>query len=178
MIASYRERYGLHASSGITYNHESPRRPPEFVTRKVTRAAAAIKLGLQDRLELGSLDATRDWGFAGDYVEAMWRMLQRDAPADYVIATGVSRSVRELVEATFGCVGLDPDEYLHVDESLVRPKDPVALVGDASKAKSELGWVPETKFETMIEAMVEADLEYWDTVQRLRPGAAPANPPL
>jgi GDPmannose 4,6-dehydratase len=172
MIASYRTRYGLHASSGITYNHESPRRPPEFVTRRVTRGATAIKLGLTDRLELGSLDATRDWGFAGDYVEAMWRMLQQDTPDDYVIATGVSRSVRELVATAFACLDLDPDEYLQVDEALVRPPEPVTLVGDATKARQELGWAPRVSFEAMLEAMLESDFKYWDAQRR---ASVPAN---
>jgi len=158
MIASYRERYGLHASSGIVYNHESPRRPPEFVTRKVTRAAAAIKLGLEDTLVLGDLRATRDWGFAGDYVEAMWRMLQQDLGDDYVIATGRSRSVRELVDVAFGCCGLDPAEHVRIDEGLVREPDPVPLVGNPAKAAERLGWHATTSFEEMIEAMVEADL--------------------
>jgi GDPmannose 4,6-dehydratase len=159
MVSSYRERYGLHASSGITYNHESTRRPVEFVTRKVTRTAAAIKLGLENELVLGDLGATRDWGYAGDYVRAMWLSLQRDDGDDYVIATGESRTVRELVETAFACVGLDPDEHVRVDEALVRPPDPVPLVGNPAKAESQLGWRRETSFEDMIAMMVEADLE-------------------
>lgn len=166
MIASYRERYGLRASSGIAYNHESPRRPPEFVTRKVTRAAAAIKLGLQSQLVLGDLSATRDWGHARDYVEAMWLMLQQDDPDDYVIATGASRSVRELVRTAFEYVDMDPDGYVRVDRSLIRPPDPVELVGDASKAERQLGWRPRTTFERMIAEMVEVDLRYWKEIQR------------
>ena len=158
MVASYRERYGLHASSGIAYNHESPRRPLEFVTRKVTHAAAAIKLGLQHELVLGDLDATRDWGYAPDFVDAMWRTLQQDQGDDYVIATGRSRSVRELVEAAFDCVGLDPWRHVRVDESLVRPPDPVPLVGDATRARERLGWEPATSFGEMVSAMVEADV--------------------
>ena len=158
MIASYRERYGLHASSGIAYNHESPRRPAEFVTRKVTRAAAAIKAGLERELVLGDLDATRDWGFAGDYVEAMWSMLQQETPDDYVIATGVSRSVRELVATAFGQVGLDPDDYVRIDTALLRPPDPTPLVGDPTKARERLGWQPSTSFEELIASMVDADL--------------------
>jgi GDPmannose 4,6-dehydratase len=158
MLAAYRERYGMHLSSGIAYNHESPRRPPEFVTRKVTRAAAAIKLGLQDELRLGDLSATRDWGHAPDFVEAMWLMLQQDEGDDYVIATGQSRSVGELIETAFGHVGLTPEDHVVVDPEFVRPQDPVALVGDPSKARAKLGWTPRTPFADMIGAMVEADL--------------------
>jgi GDPmannose 4,6-dehydratase len=158
MLAAYRERYGMHLSSGIAYNHESPRRPPEFVTRKVTRAAAAIKLGLQDELRVGDLSATRDWGFAGDFVEAMWLMLQRDEGDDYVVATGVSRSVGELIAAAFAHVGLTPDDYVVVDPEFVRPHEVVPLVGDPAKAVEQLGWSPRTPFADMIGAMVEADL--------------------
>ena len=158
MVASYRERYGMHASSGISFNHESPRRPTEFVTRKVTRGVAAIKLGLQDELVLGSLDATRDWTFSGDQAKAMWLMLQQDEADDYVIASGVSRSVRQLVETAFGAVGLDMERYVRIDPKFVRPPDPVALVGDSTKAREKLGWVPETSFEDMIAEMVEHDL--------------------
>ena len=167
MIASYRERYELYAASGIAFNHESPRRPVEFVSRKVTRAAAAIKLGLQSELVLGDLDATRDWGYAPDYVEAMWRMLNQDAPDDYVLATGISRTVRDLVDAAFGCVELDPAEFVRVDESLVRPGEPVPLVGDPSKAESALGWKRDMLFEDMIAEMVQADLE---RLSEARPG--------
>ena len=170
MIESYRDRYGLHASSGIAFNHESPRRPVEFVTRKVTRAAAAIKLGQQDSLALGDLAATRDWGFAGDYVEAMWRMLQQEEPDDYVIATGVSRSVQELVDAAFGCVGLDPAVHVRVDPALMRPPEPVTLVGNPARAAERLGWRPTTGFQEMVTEMVEADLE------RLQGAAPPAAP--
>ncbi|MEX2195787.1 MAG: GDP-mannose 4,6-dehydratase [Thermoleophilaceae bacterium] len=170
MVAGYRERYGIHASSGFAFNHESPRRPLEFVTRKVTRAAAAIKLGVEQELVLGDLSATRDWGFSPDYVEAMWRMLQQDDPGDYVLATGESRSVRDLVTAAFAAVDLDPEEHLSVDESLVRPPDAVPLVGDPSKAARVLGWRRSTSFESMIGAMVDADLE-------LLRGAAPAPQP-
>jgi len=158
MLAAYRERYGMHLSSGIAYNHESPRRPPEFVTRKVTRAAAAIKLGLQDELRVGDLDAQRDWGYAGDFVEAMWLMLQQDGGEDYVLATGRSRSVRELVETAFAHVGLPADDHVVVDPQFVRPSDPVTLVGDPSRARRELGWAPRTTFQDMIAEMVEADL--------------------
>jgi GDPmannose 4,6-dehydratase len=158
MLAAYRERYGMHLSSGIAYNHESPRRPPEFVTRKVTRAAAAIKLGLQDELRVGDLTATRDWGCAVDFVEAMWLMLQQDAGDDYVIATGQSRSVGELIETAFAHVGLSSNDHVVVDPEFMRPHDPVPLVGDPSKARQRLGWVPRTSFQDMIGEMVEADL--------------------
>ena len=136
MVSTYRERYGMHASSGILYNHESPRRPPEFVTRKVTRTAAAIKLGLADELRLGDLDATRDWSYAGDVAEAMWLMLQQEAGDDYVVCSGVSRTVRELVDTAFGFVDLDPEPYVVVDPEFVRPPDPVPLVGNPAKAVS------------------------------------------
>ena len=158
MVSAYRDRYGMHVSSGIAYNHESPRRPLEFVSRKVTRAAAAIKLGLAEELRLGSLDATRDWSFAGDVVEAMWLMLQRDTGDDYVIASGTSRTVRELVETAFDAAGVEVEGKVVVDPEFVRPPDPVALVGDPSKARTELGWTPRTSFEEMIVAMVEGDL--------------------
>jgi GDPmannose 4,6-dehydratase len=158
MVSTYRERYGMHASSGILFNHESPRRPPEFVSRKVTRAAAAIKLGLTDELRLGDLEATRDWSFAGDVVEAMWLMLQQERGDDYVVCSGVSRSVRELVDTAFAAAEVDPAPHVVVDEALVRPPDPVALVGDPSKAHASLGWAPKTSFAEMIAAMVEADL--------------------
>ena len=158
MVASYRERYGLHASSGILFNHESPRRTTEFVTRKVTRAAAAIKLGHERELRLGDLSATRDWGFAGDFAEAMWLMLQQNEGDDYVVCTGVSRTVEELVRVAFGHVELDADDHVVVDPAFVRPPDPVALVGDPTKAHENLGWRPTTSFEDMIGAMVDADL--------------------
>jgi GDPmannose 4,6-dehydratase len=158
MLAAYRERYGMHLSSGIAYNHESPRRPPEFVTRKVTRAAAAIKLGLQDELRLGDLDATRDWGHAGDFVEAMWLMLQQDAGDDYVLATGRSHAVRDLVATAFGHVGLTFEDHVVVSPEFVRPADAVPLVGDPSRARARLGWVPRTTFADMVVEMVEADL--------------------
>jgi GDPmannose 4,6-dehydratase len=171
MTGAYRDRYGLHASSGIAYNHESPRRPTEFVTRKVTRAAAAIKLGLESRLELGDLDARRDWGHSRDFVEAMWLMLQQDEADDYILATGVSRSVRDLVETAFACVELDPDEHVSVDPSLVRPPEPVPLVGDPAKARERLGWSPRTSFEDLIAEMVEHDLRLLDA----RASATPAH---
>jgi len=158
MVAAYRERYGLHASSGILYNHESPRRRPEFVTRKITRGAAAISLGLQEDLHLGNLDATRDWSFAGDVAEAMWLMLQQDEADDYVVCSGISRTVRQLVETAFAAAGIAVDDRVVVDTEFVRPPDPVPLVGDPSKARQKLGWEARTSFEDMIGAMVEADL--------------------
>jgi GDPmannose 4,6-dehydratase len=157
MVSTYRENYGMHASSGILYNHESPRRPSEFVSRKITRAAAAIKLGLASELRLGNLDATRDWSFAGDVVEAMWLMLQQDAGDDYVISSGISRTVRDMVHAAFEQVGLDYEPYVVVDPEFVRPPDPVPLLGDPSKARAQLGWQPRTSFEDMIAMMVEQD---------------------
>jgi GDPmannose 4,6-dehydratase len=158
MVSTYREHYGMHASSGILFNHESPRRPSEFVTRKVTRTAAMIKLGLADELRLGDLDATRDWSFAGDVVEAMWLMLQHDSGDDFVVGSGRSRTVRELVQTAFGHVGIDYEPYVKVDPEFVRPPDPVPLVADPTKAHEELGWEPRTSFEEMIGMMVEADL--------------------
>jgi GDPmannose 4,6-dehydratase len=167
MVASYRERYGMHLSSGIAFNHESPRRAPEFVTRKVTRAAAAIKLGFQEELRLGDLAATRDWGFAGDFAEAMWLMLQRPAGDDFVIATGESRSVGELVDTAFAHVGLEADDYVAVDPELVRPPEIVRLVGNPTKAREQLGWGPQTSFGEMIGAMVDADLAELQAAQRV-----------
>jgi GDPmannose 4,6-dehydratase len=159
MVSTYRERYGMHASSGILYNHESPRRPPEFVSRKVTRTAAAIKLGLASELQLGDLEARRDWSFAGDVAEAMWLMLQQDGGDDYVVCSGVSRTVRELVDAAFAVVDLDPEPHVVVNPEFVRPSDPVSLVGDPTKARTELGWEPRTSFEDLIRIMVEHDLQ-------------------
>jgi len=167
MVASYRERYGMHLSSGIAFNHESPRRPPEFVTRKITRAAAAIKLGLQEELRLGDLAATRDWGFAGDFAEAMWLMLQRPEGDDFVIATGESRSVGELAATAFAHVGLEAQDYIVVDQDLVRPVENVRLVGDPSKARDELGWQPRTTFADLIGAMVEHDLAALKSAERV-----------
>ena len=172
MVSTYRERYGMHASSGILYNHESPRRPPEFVTRKITRTAAAIKLGLADELRLGDLDATRDWSYAGDVAEAMWLMLQQDQGGDYVVCSGVSRTVRELVHTAFAFVDVDPEPYVVVDPEFVRPADPVPLVGDPSKARTQLGWEARTSFEEMIGMMVEADLAQLADEHR-RAGARP-----
>jgi GDPmannose 4,6-dehydratase len=160
ITGSYRRRYGLHASSGILYNHESPRRPLDFVTRKVANAAAGIKLGLQGELWLGNLDARRDWGFAGDYVRAMWLMLQQDEPGDYVIATGKANSVRDLVDIAFDHVGLDPEEYVHTDSSLERGKAELHdLVGDPAKARERLAWEPKVSFEELVRLLVDADLE-------------------
>jgi GDPmannose 4,6-dehydratase len=159
MVAAYRDRYGIHASSGIVYNHESPRRPVDFVTRKVTRGAAAIKLGLADELVLGDLDARRDWGFAGDFVEAMWLMLQQDEGDDYVIATGIGRPVRELVECAFAYLDLPLEDHIRVDPALVRPPEPVVLVGDPSKARAKLGWEPRTPFTELVRMMVDTDLD-------------------
>jgi GDPmannose 4,6-dehydratase len=157
ITVNYRESYDLHASSGILFNHESPRRGLEFVTRKITWHAAAIKLGVAEHLHLGNVDAERDWGYAKDYVEAMWLMLQRDVPADYVVATGEAHSVRECLEIAFDQAGLDTDDHVVIDESLKRPAEVDHLIGDASKAKRELGWEPRTSFEELIRLMVDAD---------------------
>jgi GDPmannose 4,6-dehydratase len=159
ITVNYRESYGLFAVSGILFNHESPRRGLEFVTRKVTDGAARIKRGLAKELKLGNLDAHRDWGFAGDYVRAMWQMLQQDKADDYVIATGESHSVRELVEIAFGRVGLDWQQFVTLDPALIRPAEVDHLVGDASKARDELGWAPSVDFKGLVEMMVDADLE-------------------
>jgi GDPmannose 4,6-dehydratase len=156
-VVNYREAYGLFACNGILFNHESPRRGETFVTRKITRAATRIKEGLQAKLYLGNLDARRDWGFAGDYVEAMWRMVQQDRPDDFVIATGQMHSVRELAEAAFGCVGLDWKQFVEIDERYKRPTEVDALQGDASKARSVLGWQPKVDFAALVKMMVEHD---------------------
>jgi len=160
MTINYRESYGMHASSGVLFNHESPRRGPEFVTRKVTQSAARIALGLQSGLALGNLDARRDWGFAGDYVEAMWLMLQQDVADDYVIATGRTHSIRQLLELAFEAAGLgDWQEHVVHDERYMRPAEVDLLVGDASKARGLLGWEPKVAFEDLIRMMVAADLD-------------------
>ncbi|CAN5731820.1 GDP-mannose 4,6-dehydratase [soil metagenome] len=159
ITVNYRESYDLFAVSGILFNHESPRRGLEFVTRKVTDGVARIKLGLTDHLALGNLDAQRDWGFAGDYVRAMWLMLQQDVADDYVIATGDSHSVRELVEVAFAHVGLDWQEHVKLDPRFLRPAEVDHLVGDSSKARNALGWRPEVDFTALVRMMVEADLE-------------------
>jgi len=157
ITVNYRESYDLRATSGILFNHEGPRRGLEFVTRKITWHAAAIKLGLADKLELGNLDAERDWGYAKDYVEAMWLMLQQDRPQEYVIATGIAHSVRDCVEIAFDQAGISIDDHVVIDESLKRPAEVDHLIGDASKAKRELGWEPRTSFEQLIRLMVDAD---------------------
>ncbi len=158
ITVNYRESYGMFCCSGILFNHESERRGREFVTRKVSDGVARIKLGLSKVLKLGNLEARRDWGFAGDYVRAMWLMLQQEQPDDYVVATGETHSVRELVELAFSVVGLDWRKYVEIDPSLVRPAEVDLLIGDASKARAKLGWKPEVTFEQLVERMVRADL--------------------
>jgi len=159
ITVNYRESYELHATSGILFNHESPRRGLEFVTRKITWHAAAIKLGLAQELRLGNLDAKRDWGYARDYVEAMWLMLQQDEPEDFVIATGKTHTVRECVEIAFDQAGLSSEGHVVLDEAFLRPAEVDLLVGDATKAKRQLGWEPKTSFEQLIRMMVDADLK-------------------
>ncbi len=159
ITVNYRESYDLFACSGILFNHESPRRGLEFVTRKVTHGAAAIKLGLEEELALGNLDAARDWGYAKDYVEAMWLMLQEDEPDDYVIATGEAHTVRELVELSFKRVGLEWEDHVRIDPKFFRPAEVEHLIGDASKAREKLGWEPRTSFEELVNLMVDADVE-------------------
>jgi len=156
---NYREAYGLFITNGILFNHESPRRGETFVTRKITRAVGRIKEGLQQRLYLGNLDTRRDWGFAGDYVEAMWLMLQQDEPDDYVVATGESHSVREFLEEAFGCVGLDWQEHVEIDSRYFRPSEVDHLQGDSSKARANLGWAPKVSFTELVRMMVERDLD-------------------
>jgi GDPmannose 4,6-dehydratase len=169
---NYREAYGLHISNGILFNHESPRRGETFVTRKVTRAVSRIKLGLQRKLFLGNLDAKRDWGYAKDYVEAMWLMLQQSKPDDYVIATGESHSVRELCELAFGHVGLDYREFVDIDPRYYRPTEVDFLLGDPSKATKQLGWKPKTTFSELVRLMMDTDMELAEREQRA--GAGPA----
>ena len=159
LTVNYRESYGMFATSGILFNHESPRRGLEFVTRKVSYGVAKIKLGLSDTLSLGNLNAKRDWGFAGDYVKAMWLMLQQDQPNDYVVATGVSHSVQELVEVAFAHADLDWHDYVQIDQKLHRPAEVDRLVGNSSKARTELKWEPTVDFKKLIEMMIDADLE-------------------
>jgi GDPmannose 4,6-dehydratase len=159
LTRNYREGYGIHASSGILFNHESPRRGETFVTRKITLAAARIKLGLQDKIALGNLDALRDWGYAKDYVEAMWLMLQQNRPDDYVIATGETHTVREFLDEVFEIAGLDVDRHLVIDDRLKRPHEVPWLEGDASKAKRHLGWEPKTTFKDLARLMYESDLK-------------------
>lgn len=158
ITVNYRESYGLFACNGILFNHESPRRGETFVTRKVTRAAASIKLGLQDKLFLGNLEAKRDWGFAGDYVEAMWLMLQQDEPDDYVIATGETHSVRDLLDEAFGYLGLDWQAHVEIDPRYFRPAEVDLLIGDASKARRKLGWQPRVSFRELVRMMVDEDM--------------------
>ncbi len=159
LCRNYRESYGMHISSGILFNHESPRRGETFVTRKITQAAARIKMGLQDKLYLGNLHAKRDWGFAGDYVEAMWLMLQQDAPDDYVIATGETHTVEEFLHEVFQYAGLDIGKYVEIDERLFRPHEVPLLLGDPSKAKEKLGWEPSVKFKELAKMMYDEDLK-------------------
>lgn len=158
ITVNYRESYDLFAVSGILFNHESPRRGLEFVTRKVTDGVAKIKLGLANELRMGNLDAKRDWGFAGDYVEAMWLMLQQDAPDDYVVATGETHTVQELVEVAFERAGLDWQKYVVIDPRFIRPAEVDLLIGDPAKAKEKLGWVPKTSFKELVHMMVDSDL--------------------
>jgi GDPmannose 4,6-dehydratase len=159
ITVNYRESFGLHASSGILFNHESPRRGQSFVTRRISRGVAEIKLGLSDELVLGNLDVRRDWGYAREYVEAMWLMLQQPEAGDYVIGTGVSHSVRDLVDAAFACVDLSADEHVRIDPALARPADIEELVADPAKARERLGWEARTSFEELVELMVRADLD-------------------
>jgi GDPmannose 4,6-dehydratase len=159
LVGAMRAHDGLYACSGIVYNHESERRPTTFVTRKVTHAAAAIALGLQDELALGDLEAVRDWSFAGDIVRGAWLSLQQDEACDYVLASGVGHTVAEFVRTAFACVGIDPDEHVRIDESLVRARERTPNVGDASRARERLGWEPQLSFEALVERMVRADLE-------------------
>jgi len=159
ITVNYRESYNIFACSGILFNHESPRRGREFVSRKVTEGVAKIKLGMMDKLRLGNLDAKRDWGFAGDYVEAMWMMLQQKEPDDYVIATGRTHTVRDLVKVAFEHAGLDWEKHVETDPTLIRPAEVDLLIGDISKAKKHLGWEPKVSFEELIQMMVDADLK-------------------
>jgi GDPmannose 4,6-dehydratase len=158
LVGRLREHDGLHASSGITFNHESERRPTQFVTRRITHAVAAIALGRQDELELGALDAVRDWSFAGDVMHAAWLMLQQEQPDDYVLASGVGHTVAEFAQAAFACVELSAERYVRVDASLVRPPETTPNVGDPRKARERLGWEPQVSFEQLVERMVRADL--------------------
>ncbi|MEM7166229.1 MAG: GDP-mannose 4,6-dehydratase [Planctomycetota bacterium] len=167
ITVNYRESYDMYACSGILFNHESPRRGHEFVTRKVTDGVARIKMGLAKELRLGNLEAKRDWGFAGDYVDAMWRMLQQDAPRDYVVATGSTHSVRDMVQIAFQHVGLDWEQFVTIDPRFVRPAEVDLLVGDPSRARDELGWEPKTTFEELIRCMVDSDLRLLEQQQRL-----------
>ena len=158
ITVNYRESYGLFTCSGILFNHESPRRGLEFVTRKVSYGAARIKLGQQEKLKMGNLEAERDWGFAGDYVEAMWQMLQQDKPKDYVVASGVAHSVRQLLEVAFGHLGMEYRDYVETDSALLRPAEVYHLLGDSSRARQELGWKPKVSFDNLVRMMVDEDL--------------------
>jgi GDPmannose 4,6-dehydratase len=162
IVVNYRESYGMFASNGILFNHESPRRGENFVTRKITRAIARIRRGMQEKVYLGNLDARRDWGYAPEYVEAMWRMLQQDEPGDFVIATGESHTVREFAELAFDTAGLDWEKYVEIDPVYFRPAEVDLLVGDASKARQKLGWEAKTKFQDLVRIMVQADIELLD----------------
>ena len=166
ITVNYRESYDLHATSGILFNHESPRRGLEFVTRKITHGVARIKQGLDTELRLGNLEAQRDWGFAGDYVDAMWRMLQQDEPSDFVVSTGHTHSVREFCQIAFGHVGLDYEEFVVQDEAFFRPAEVDLLVGDSAKARTVLGWEPQTPFADLVTMMVDADLKQLAQQQR------------
>ncbi len=168
MVANYREAYKLFACNGILFNHESPKRGETFVTRKITRTLAKIKLGLENRLYLGNLDARRDWGYAGDYVEAMWLMLQKDEPNDYVIATGESHSVREFLEEAFRSQDMDWSDYVEIDDRYFRPTEVDSLQGDASKAKKKLGWEPKVRFKELVKLMVDADFQALVNLQNHR----------
>ncbi|MCX5853498.1 MAG: GDP-mannose 4,6-dehydratase, partial [Deltaproteobacteria bacterium] len=168
VVKNYREAYNLYACNGILFNHESPRRGETFVTRKITKAATQIKLGLRDKLYLGNLEAKRDWGFAGDYVEAMWLMLQQEEADDYVIATGETHSVREFVEKVFRKLGLDYHQYVTIDPKYFRPTEVDILLGDASKANKRLGWNPQVSFDQLIDMMIEADMEVAKKEKTLR----------
>ena len=159
MTVNYREAYGMHATNGILFNHESPRRGEGFVTRKITRAVAHIQAGIQNKLYLGNLDAKRDWGYAREYVEAMWLMLQQDQPDDYVVATGETHSVREFLEESFGYAGLDWTKYVELDPRYLRPSEVDLLIGDSSKARQKLNWEPRTKFKDLVRLMVDADIK-------------------
>jgi GDPmannose 4,6-dehydratase len=170
ITVNYRESFGLFAVSGILFNHESPRRGREFSTRRIAEGVARIKLGLQDELFLGNLDARRDWGYAVEYVDAMWRMLQRDEPTDYVIGTGVQHSVRDFVEAAFRHVGLDPNDFVRLDKARLRPAEVDTLQADPTKARTELGWSARTQFEALVKIMVEADLEAQERTSGRRQG--------
>lgn len=169
-VRTYREAYGLHASNGILFNHESPRRPDSFVTRKITKAAARIACGVQTHLTLGALDSERDWGYAGDFVQGMWLTLQQDQPDDYVFATGTAHSVKDFVEAAFRHVGLDYRNHIQQDPKFLRPKDARCRLGDPSKARKQLGWQPRVGFQELVQLMVEADLQQvaHETKQNLR----------